>query len=223
MKHLFVLTLATSVIATGCQTTSNQPCSPTSASDSRVAMYGSQDAYNFIRSATAETDKASIVRIATAGLALPTVTNTTKHRLLRLRADANFQAGNPVDSVSDYQKILDDGLAIPQEAVWIDTEIARIKSGAQPNTDGPLPLVRIPPRVPPRANKSGHCQLRFDVLPDGSLINSRADYCTDSLFEAASLSSVENWKYETSEAGVQDFHTNIRFVVLNRCGVQLPE
>ena len=30
----------------------------------------------------------------------------------------------------------------------------------------PQPLVRIPPIMPTRAEKSGHCRIRFDVIPE---------------------------------------------------------
>jgi len=57
------------------------------------------------------------------------------------------------------------------------------------------PLVRIPPIMPPRAEKSGHCKVRFDVSPEGSPFNVTAPYCTQSLFSRASIKSVEKWKY----------------------------
>jgi protein TonB len=57
------------------------------------------------------------------------------------------------------------------------------------------PLVRIPPIMPTRAEKSGHCKVRFDVSPQGAPFNVTATYCTQSLFERASVKSVEKWKY----------------------------
>ena len=57
------------------------------------------------------------------------------------------------------------------------------------------PLVRIPPNMPPRAEKSGHCNVRFDVSPDGAPFNVSATYCTQKLFENATVKSVQKWKY----------------------------
>lgn len=57
------------------------------------------------------------------------------------------------------------------------------------------PLVRIPPIMPPRAEKSGHCKVQFDVSPEGAPFNVVATYCTQSLFESASTKSVQKWKY----------------------------
>ena len=57
------------------------------------------------------------------------------------------------------------------------------------------PLVRIPPNMPPRAEKSGHCNVRFDVSPDGAPFNVSATYCTQKVFESATVKSVQKWKY----------------------------
>jgi len=60
------------------------------------------------------------------------------------------------------------------------------------------PLVRIPPQYPPRAAErgtEGTCNMRFDVTPDGTPTNVVAVNCTSSLFERASIRSVERWRY----------------------------
>ena len=59
----------------------------------------------------------------------------------------------------------------------------------------PQPLVRIPPIMPPRAEKSGHCKVRFDVSAEGTPFNVKATYCTQSLFERATIKSVQRWKF----------------------------
>lgn len=57
------------------------------------------------------------------------------------------------------------------------------------------PLVRISPIMPPRAEKSGHCRVRFDVSAEGTPFNVQATYCTLSLFERATIKSVQRWKF----------------------------
>ncbi len=60
------------------------------------------------------------------------------------------------------------------------------------------PLVRIPPQYPPRAQErgiEGSCDMLFDVSPDGTPINVQAISCTNSVFERASIRSVERWRY----------------------------
>jgi len=57
------------------------------------------------------------------------------------------------------------------------------------------PTVRIAPIMPPRADKSGHCRVRFDVSAEGAPFNVQATYCTQSLFERATIKSVQRWKF----------------------------
>lgn len=57
------------------------------------------------------------------------------------------------------------------------------------------PLVRIAPIMPPRADRSGHCKVRFDVSAEGAPYNVTATYCTQTLFERATIKSVQKWKY----------------------------
>ena len=57
------------------------------------------------------------------------------------------------------------------------------------------PLVRIPPIMPPRAEKSGHCRVRFDVSPEGAPFNVTTTFCTQRLFERATVKSFQKWKY----------------------------
>ena len=57
------------------------------------------------------------------------------------------------------------------------------------------PLVRIAPIMPPRAEKSGHCRVRFNVSAEGAPYDVQATYCTQSLFERATIKSVQKWKF----------------------------
>jgi len=57
------------------------------------------------------------------------------------------------------------------------------------------PIFRIPPSMPPRAEKSGHCKVRFNVSAEGAPYDVQATYCTQSLFERATIKSVQKWKF----------------------------
>jgi len=57
------------------------------------------------------------------------------------------------------------------------------------------PTVRIAPIMPPRAEKSGHCKVRFNVSAEGAPYDITATYCTQSLFERATIKSVSKWKF----------------------------
>lgn len=57
------------------------------------------------------------------------------------------------------------------------------------------PVLRIPPIMPPRAEKSGHCKVRFDVSAEGQPYNVQVTYCTQNLFARPTIKSVQKWKY----------------------------
>ena len=49
--------------------------------------------------------------------------------------------------------------------------------------------------MPPRTEKSGHCRVRFNVSAEGAPFDVQTTYCTQSLFERATLKSVQRWKF----------------------------
>jgi len=92
----------------------------------------------------------------------------------------------PDEPISDF------GDAIPPfDPVTIDPEpfiITVADTHAQP-------LVRIAPIMPPSAERSGHCKVRFNVSAEGAPYDVIATYCTQTLFERATVKSVSRWKY----------------------------
>jgi len=64
----------------------------------------------------------------------------------------------------------------------------------QPDRDV-QPLVRMEPLMPRRAEKSGHCQMRFNVNPQGAPYDVKAVYCTQRVFERNSIKATLNFKY----------------------------
>ena len=90
------------------------------------------------------------------------------------------------------------------------------------------PLVRIPPIMPTRADRSGHCKVRFDVSPQGMPFNIEAISCSQTLFKRPSIRSVQNWKYDpkivngrtVSRSGVE---SKISFRLLDERGKIIPE
>lgn len=91
-----------------------------------------------------------------------------------------------------------------------------------------LPLVRIPSMFPPNATKSGHCQMVFNVNEKGQTVNVKPIYCTQDVFEPASIKSVKLWKYNPKiENGVPVYRKNVestvRYQLMNECGNIIPE
>ena len=90
------------------------------------------------------------------------------------------------------------------------------------------PLVRIKPVMPLRAQKSGHCKVRFDVSPSGQPYNIAITYCSQNLFKRATVKSVERWKYQpkiqsgvpVSRSGVE---SKITFALNDDDGRPIPE
>ena len=57
------------------------------------------------------------------------------------------------------------------------------------------PLYRVEPVMPPRAERSGHCIMRFDVSAEGTPYNISAQSCSQDLFKRPSVKAVGKWKY----------------------------
>lgn len=90
------------------------------------------------------------------------------------------------------------------------------------------PLVRVPPVMPPRAGRSGHCRISFDIGPDGAPYNVRATVCSQSLFERPAIRSVTKWVYRPKiENGLPVIRTGletiIRFRLTDERGEVIPE
>ncbi|HID36054.1 MAG TPA: energy transducer TonB [Ghiorsea sp.] len=90
------------------------------------------------------------------------------------------------------------------------------------------PLVRIPPIMPPRAEKSGHCKVQFDVSPAGVPFNVVATYCSSSVFKRSSIKSVQKWKYnpkivDGSAVARKGVQSQITFKLTDERGNILPE
>ncbi|MBC6403238.1 MAG: energy transducer TonB [Hyphomonadaceae bacterium] len=129
------------------------------------------------------------------------------------------QAAKPTEPIATLEG------AIPEfEAPKIDRQNFKI----QVSDRDAQPLVRIPPVMPPRAEKSGRCKVRFDVSPEGAPFNVVVTYCSQSLFERASIKSVQKWKYNpkivdgrpVARSGVE---TTITFRLTDERGNIIPE
>lgn len=129
------------------------------------------------------------------------------------------QAAKPTEAIASLEG------AIPEfEAPKIDRQNFKI----QVSDRDAQPLVRIPPIMPPRAEKSGHCRVRFDVSPEGQPFNVDTTYCTQSLFSRPSIKSVQKWKYNpkivdgraVSRTGVE---SKITFRLADERGNIIPE
>lgn len=58
------------------------------------------------------------------------------------------------------------------------------------------PISRLPPKMPSRAEKSGHCKMRFNINTIGRTENVLALSCTQRLFQNAAVDAVKKWRYK---------------------------
>lgn len=73
----------------------------------------------------------------------------------------------------------------------------RLVSGDDFEFDGVRPIVRIPPIMPRKAERSGWVSLRFDINDEGRPINIEALESSESYYERSAVKSVESWVYAT--------------------------
>jgi len=90
------------------------------------------------------------------------------------------------------------------------------------------PILRPPPNMPLRANRSGHCKVMFDVTAEGQPMNVQTSFCTQSLFSRPTIKSVQRWKFnpriENGRPVGREGLTNIvRFNLTDERGRLIPE
>ena len=90
------------------------------------------------------------------------------------------------------------------------------------------PCLRLPPRMPPRATRSGHCRMQFDVTRDGFVQNLRTLSCSDPVFKSASEFTTSLWFYHPAWSSGQavartNVETKISFALTDEHGNAIPE
>lgn len=129
------------------------------------------------------------------------------------------KADRPAEPISSIEG------AVPEfEAPQIDRSAFKITVSDR----DAQPLVRIPPQMPPRAEKSGHCRVKFNVSPEGQPFDVTATYCSQSLFERPSIRSVQKWKYNPKiqdgrPVGRVGVESKITFRLADERGNIIPE
>lgn len=89
-------------------------------------------------------------------------------------------------------------------------------------------IVRIKPKMPLRAQKSGHCMVRFDVSAAGKPFNVLATHCSEAMFERESIKTVLKWTYHPKIQGGKvvarkNVVTRLGFHLLDERGRMIPE
>lgn len=97
-----------------------------------------------------------------------------------------------------------------------------------PSDTDPQPLIRVPPIMPPRATRSGHCQMAFDISPEGTPFNIKASSCSETVFQRPAVRAVGKWVYRPEiKDGLPVMRTGltttIRFKLTDDRGGIIPE
>ena len=91
-----------------------------------------------------------------------------------------------------------------------------------------VPLIRVPPKMPRGAKRSGHVIVQFDLNENGKPINIKALSSTEDIFIKPALKSVEQWRYnkladakpDTERTGIT---SRISFKLTTSRGNIIPE
>lgn len=94
--------------------------------------------------------------------------------------------------------------------------------------DKVIPLERVPPIMPPNAERSGRVVVKFNVTDEGKPMDMEVVSSTERLFERPALESVSKWKYskkvgEEPENARKDIITTIIYKLANGSGRLIPE
>lgn len=130
-----------------------------------------------------------------------------------------------------FFKRMQEPFYLGQNQIEVEKKIAacfgKINDVTEVNTDAEI-CVRFPPMMPPRAERSGHCIVVFDVTPKGLLENTQIKSCSEKTFAANSLASVKNWIYAPKIEGGQavtqtGVEATITYHLTNGKGKVIPE
>lgn len=96
--------------------------------------------------------------------------------------------------------------------------VAQSGDGAQPAQ----PIIRIPPFMPAKIKRSGQCDVRYDVTPQGLTENVEVVRCTEPMFARGSMKNVSKWRYAPSDGGQQGVETKISYRFMDKAGEIVP-
>ena len=83
-------------------------------------------------------------------------------------------------------------------------------------------LKRVPPFMPPHAQQSGHCRFKIKLDKNANIDAVDIYFCTDFLFEPATLESIEKWEFRPELAGTTVDNV-MRFKLSDETGRLIPE
>ncbi len=90
------------------------------------------------------------------------------------------------------------------------------------------PVLRFPPVMPARAERSGHCDVRFNLTAQGHPYEIVTTSCSQAIFKRPTIKSVQKWKYNPKildgvAVARQGVETRISFNLTDERGFLIPE
>jgi len=221
MKNLFAYSfIAISINLTGCATSAPQNTAPCVRTYPDFKTASNWNAYNNIYRLNKAGRAHEADQLAEKLLANPDITPSGKSRITHSQYNIWEPLKNTKNMIRAKENLIktgyltDDGISSTREG------ISRLEAGL-PFISGTAPLVRIPPIMPPQATRSGHCHVDFDVNQTGQPINVKTTSCSENLFAASSVASVQKWKFEPKAQ--KNKKTKITFRLADHCGNIHPE
>lgn len=110
-----------------------------------------------------------------------------------------------------------------------DFKIIDMKTNVAINVDSEeKAILRLAPVMPTRAERSGHCIVRFDINAEGAPYNITTPHCSQSMFSRPTLKAVSGWKYRPAIQGGQaqssrSIETRMTFNLADENGNIIPE
>jgi len=125
----------------------------------------------------------------------------------------------PSDPIADYDVAVPDFNEIRLDPQTVTLIIADTEE---------KPVLRFEPVMPPRAEKSGHCNVRFNLTAQGQPFEIATTYCSQSIFKRPTIKAVQKWKYnpkiKNGAAVVRHgVETLITFNLTDERGLLIPE
>jgi len=127
----------------------------------------------------------------------------------------------------------DDTMTIPLGTDWLKTYKEQKKcfdkNEARLSEDQDAEVCnRIPPQMPRQAQKSGHCNVMFNVSKTGYPTDVEALNCTDPIFKAPAINSARLWYYypkveNNSFVERRNIRNKITFRLTDESGELIPE
>lgn len=218
-------------MTTGCETIAeNYSCHPTPYKDI-TAGYGSHEALQHVQTMMEQMSRGKYeeaIQTTNKALDLADITPKALGFFYKTQSQAFLALDRREEGIDSLEKSLNGDHQHPMEATYLRTKLEMLKSGGEAGDVYAQPIVRIPAMMPPRAERSGHCQLKFDIGNTGSPNNIEIIYCTEALFEKPSLKSVKLWKYSVKmedgkPSNARGVESKVSYQLLDACGNIIPE